>query len=147
MNDVKRTERGWGAHLCVNHHCAFRRNTLLECGDVRMIVSSVGGYMRPKVPGLEPDDKATGFSEIGCGRYYETMCFHAQWDGRYWDADVHREASFDAPFAVRQAGADDVANIQHEQVVDEISRKLAEGWRFEDESATPAEESREGLRL
>lgn len=125
LRSVKRTERGWAGHFCCAHQCRFRRNTLLECGDVRIIVSTVGLMEMPP-------DRGGGFEKIGLDRYFETMAFHAQWDGRYWDADVHRgELSFKAPWAIAEVDADDKANDMHEAVVEEISGRLAAGETYE----------------
>jgi hypothetical protein len=65
-----------------------------------------------------------GFEEVGAGRYFETMAFHAQRHlDRYWDADVSREVRFESPWSVSKLDADDIANDQHETVVAEIT-----GW-------------------
>lgn len=82
MNDdrVKRIELGWGAHFVGAPECYFRRNTLLELGTRRIIVSTVGNYHGTHEP-------------IGSGRVYETIVFQALWTGRYWDADINRQAS------------------------------------------------------
>lgn len=125
LRSIKRTERGWAGHFCCAHLCRFRRNTLLECGDVRIIVSTVG--LMEKEPG-----RGGGFEKIGLDRYFETMAFHAQWDGRYWDADVCRgELSFSAPWAIEELDADDKANDMHEDVVDEFIGKMIAGHIFQ----------------
>lgn len=114
---VKRTERGWAGHYICSQECQFRRNTLLENGDIRIVVSTVGRMLR----------KLT-YVEIGCGRYFETMAFHAyREDGRYWDADVTKQVYFDAPWAIAEIDSDDKANDMHEAVVDEIIAKLESG--------------------
>lgn len=117
---VKRTERGWIGHFICADRCRFRRNTLLECGDVRVVVSSVGAFF-PKPDG--------GVDTIGCERHYETMAFIAEWDGTYWDADVFREVAFESPRSLYgfERESDEKANNQHEAVVDEISMRLAGG--------------------
>jgi hypothetical protein len=115
---VQRTERGWGGHFYGANRCRFRRNTLLKRGDTRIVVSTVG---------LFENIKGDGFTPIGLDRHFETMAFHAAFDGRYWDADVSREVIFQSPWAIAEVDADDRANDQHEAVVSEISAKLADG--------------------
>ena len=84
MGDVTRTERGWGGHFCLSRRCQFRRNTLLESGDNRVVVSTVG-LLRSK------DDE--GFESLG-GRYYETMAFAAIFEDPYWESNVGVELGF-----------------------------------------------------
>jgi len=74
---------------------------------------------------LEPSSGK--FEEIGCGRHFETMAFHAKHDGRYWDADVGREVEFDAEWAIAKVDADDQANDMHEAVVDELADRMSAG--------------------
>jgi hypothetical protein len=64
---VTRTERGWPGHFICADKCLFRRNTLLELGDVKIVVSTVWLF---RVNGQ--------FQEIGCGRYFETMAFYSE---------------------------------------------------------------------
>jgi hypothetical protein len=118
-NSVKRTERGWPGHFCCAHRCLFRRNTLLELNDIRIVISTVGAM-------LSLDEK--NIEEIGLDRYYETMAFHAQlvFD-KYWDADVSKQAYFDSDWSISEKGADYEANEMHEAVVDEITERLLNG--------------------
>ena len=115
MNTVKRTERGWAGHFIAADRCQFRRNTLLEAGDRRIIVSTVGA--------LVVDGK---FETVGLDRYYETMAFEARLVGPYWDADVCREVHFNSPWMVQELEfeSDMRANDMHEAVVDELTLYL-----------------------
>jgi len=119
---VQRTERGWGGHFCCAHRCLFRRNTLLEYKDIKIVVSTVG--MMQSLIG-------EGFEEIGYNRYYETMAFHSDpEEPRYHDADVSREVPFDSPWSIDRLDADDEANAMHEAVVKEIASRLLQGETF-----------------
>jgi hypothetical protein len=71
-SEIKRTERGWAGHFICSNWCRFRRNTLLELGDVRIVISTIGLMEK------DPEFKTNEFKEIGPGRYFETMAFHAQ---------------------------------------------------------------------
>ena len=123
MNTVTRTERGWAGHFIEGYRCLFRRNTLLECGKIKVVVSTVGAYRNPQTYRIET---------IGCERHYETMAFHATFEDPYWEADVHREVSFDSPWQLHYpdifpAGVDNIANDMHEAVVAELTSKLSSG--------------------
>lgn len=119
---VHRTERGWAGHYICANRCRFRRNTLLECGDVRIVVSTVG-LMENVLTG-------EGFATIGCQRHFETMAFHAENDGRYWDAVASREVNFVSPWAIAEVDADDRANDMHETVCAEIEAGLSLGSTY-----------------
>lgn len=116
---IKRTERGWAGHFICADRCLFRRNTLLEREDTRIIVSTVG-LMKG----------SNGFEQVGFNRYFETMAFHAEYDGRYWDANVSREIGFTSQWSIDEADADDRANDMHEAVVAELTCALVNGEIF-----------------
>ena len=88
--NVKRTERGWGAHFIAADHCRFRRNTLLEYGDRKWIVSTVGNYAP-----FETKPTTIGFT-----RWYETMVFEAEMQDGYIDADVCKEIDIDNDWGI-----------------------------------------------
>jgi len=121
--NVVRTERGWAGHFICAQLCRFRRNTLLTYNDIRIVVSTVGlmeNLLKGKGKG---SDKS--FSELGYGRYFETMAFFADPnDTRYYDADVSKVLPFDSPWAISTIDADDKANDMHEVVVAEITKRL-----------------------
>jgi len=124
--NVVRTERGWAGHFICANRCRFRRNTLLECGSIKIVVSTVGLMETPWGKG---DKFYSGiFEEVGYQRYYETMAFHSDPnDIRYHDIDVTKRVDFNSPWLISEIDADDRANKMHERVVKEISSKLLKG--------------------
>jgi len=119
MHKVKRTERGWPGHFICADQCIFRRNTLLECGDTRIVVSTVGG-MR------DSNDTYTGIA----GHFAETLCFHAERvSGLYWDADVSRQLSVGCGRTGEGCDVDSdmLANNAHEATVAELTKLLKAG--------------------
>lgn len=121
--NVIRTERGWPGHFIAAEGCIYRRNTLLELGERRVVVSTVGNY-REKV-----DKYHTKMAEIGCERYYETMAFEAVKEGCYWETDVGKQLDFDSPWGILkdeigEDGLDNKADGIHEAVVAEITETM-----------------------
>ena len=115
---VRRTERGWAGHFCAAKGCLFRRNTLLELGKKKIIVSTVGDYQS-----AGPNGKT---ETIGLDRYYETMVFKAKFESPYWEADVSHEVPFESNWRIddMKRDADLRANKMHEAVVAEITKKM-----------------------
>ena len=120
MSPLKRTERGWAAHFCGAPDCRYRRNTLLEYGRKRIVVSTIGVYV--------PAD-ADAPIEIGHDRFYETMAFKARKNGKYWEANVNSEVFFESNWRIGKITrtSDNDADAMHEAVVAEISGKLKKG--------------------
>ena len=85
--DVKRTERGWAGHFICADKCRFRRNTLIEYGDKKWVVSSVGALYL-----FNPLTNKVELDSVGYERWYETMAFVAR-DDEYNDADMYRRKS------------------------------------------------------
>jgi len=117
---IKRTERGWAGHFICADSCLFRRNTLLENSvtGAKIVVSTVG-LMK----------EIEGFTTIACNRYYETMAFAGERQGKYIDANVSRRVHFDSPWCIAELDGDDQANDMHEAVVEELRLKLLEGYQ------------------
>lgn len=112
--DVRITERGWVGHFIAGDRCRFRRNTLIERGKKRVVVSTVG---------LMYSDNDEKPEKIGVNRYYETMAFKACKEGAYWEADVTKRVNFESNWALNyySDSSDNDANDMHEAVVLEIT--------------------------
>jgi len=114
--EIKITERGWVGHFICGHECRFRRNTLIEYGSERIIVSSVGN--------LYSNGKLT---TVGYDRYSETMAFKAKKDGIYWEIDVTNQVNFDSEWSSNIIDDDTKLDEMHQNVVTEICDKLQKG--------------------
>ena len=133
LNEVKITERGWAGHFICADKCKFRRNTLLEYGDKKWIVSTVGAMPQSEIFRKIPEFcSKNGFETIGLDRYYETMAFEAQdctengSDCVYLDANVSEQIDFDSNWAIDHIdfGTDQEANDMHDAVVMELVEKI-----------------------
>lgn len=115
---LKITERGWPAHLIVCQDCIFRRNTLLEYGRKKIVVSTVGNY--------RPFSDRGNIDTIGHARYFETRVFKAKFEKGYWEANIDKSIYFNSPWCIDHCEhmADQEANDMHEKVVKEISKKM-----------------------
>ena len=119
---MKRIERGWAGHFICAHECLFRRNTLVDFGRKKIVVSTVG-MMRDSI-------NEGSYDTIGAGgRFYETMAFHAKKEGPYWDIDVSKQIYFKSEWAICAKSfkdlpidADNKANDMHETVISEIEK-------------------------
>lgn len=116
-NQVKRTERGWAGHFCCADRCLFRRNTLLEYGGYKVVVSTVG-----RMTSL--DGKT--FEMIGRDRHFETRAWMScgnKWD----DIDSSKPVSFRSLRDLSEPDMEIEANEMHETVVKEITECLLAG--------------------
>lgn len=133
LNEVKITERGWAGHFICADMCKFRRNTLLEYGNKKWIVSTVGAMPESEIMKKYPElCSKNGFETIGLDRYYETMAFEAKnctekgSDCVYLDANVSKQIYFDSNWAIDHInfGTDKEANDMHDAVVMELTEKI-----------------------
>ena len=125
MDSVKITERGWAGHFICSGQCRFRRNTLIEYGDKKWVVSTVGNLWHPQTSEL---------MKIGADRWYETMAFEACNKLGYIDADISKELDIESECGLYAATKeelyekyplmDNVANEMHENVVKEMIAKI-----------------------
>jgi len=121
---AKITYRGWPGHFICGDRCMFHLNTLIELRDVRVVVSTVGMMRDFHAPdGLN----VAKYETIGHERYFETMAFHAERRGEFWDADAHREVRFESNWAYSSLSDEWKANKGHLAVVNEIATKLEAG--------------------
>lgn len=138
VNGVKITERGWAGHYICADRCKFRRNTLLEYGDKKWSVSTVGAMPQLETMKKYPELRSeNGFETIGIGRYYETMAFEAQPVKNeeedndeiiYYDANVYNPIDFNSEWAIDDCNfeTDKQANEMHDKVVEELIKKIKE---------------------
>jgi hypothetical protein len=120
--EVRRTERGWAGHFICADMCRFRRNTLIEYGDKKWIVSTVG-----KMITTNSQTKKLEYATIGISRYYETMAFvGSEIEKGYIDANVSEPIDFESDWAIGDIEDDSEqrANEMNEKVVEELMEKI-----------------------
>lgn len=116
---VKRTERGWAGHFICADQCLFRRNTLLEYENIKIVVSTVGRLFAKRQGRM-------GIVTVGCERYYETMAFYSNPnDTVYHDIDVERYIELGCDWQLNEID-DNKANNMHEMVVEWVSAQIVE---------------------
>ena len=124
--EVKRTERGQAGHYFGARYCLFRRNTLIEYGNKKQIVSTVGNYISPLT---HKKNTITG------NKWYETVAYVAYQNGCYIDIDSNQKIPINSECAIKgetiqelatnyPEGIDNAANDMHEQVVAEMMERI-----------------------
>lgn len=123
---VKRTERGWCGHFIGGADCMYHRNTLLEYGEQKVVVSTIGHYLpRNKRQEYWKHGKMD-FEMVGRDRYFETMAFLAD-DSQYHDADVTKEIGFSSNWELDKPDMEMEADAMHDTVCDEIAEDMVNG--------------------
>ena len=120
---VKITERGWAAHHICRDRCLFHRNTLIEYGDKKWIVSTVGN--------LRVNKK---WDSVGHERWYETKAWQTKEEDGYLEIDVFNPIDFNSDCGLyaktveelfeKYPCPDNVANDMHDAVVVELAEKI-----------------------
>lgn len=116
MNDVRRTEYGWIGYFCVAADCMFRRSTLLEYKDVKIIVFTIGDYIH-----------GHNVSEIDSGTYYETKVLYVDQENvnnSYYVPDINKPIKTKCPSTISEMNKAMEANKMHEDIVEEIECRL-----------------------
>lgn len=110
--EIKQTERGWAGHFICSDRCFFRRNTLIERGSTKIVISTVGNFFptREKIQLGEPE-------EIGANRFYETKAFYAVEEDGFIEADTEKEISLGVPWSIGEKHKDNEANKMHDDAV------------------------------
>lgn len=149
MEQVKRTERGWCGHFIGGADCQYHRNTLLEYGDKKIVVSTIGRYVPERNRDFlnqfvcAVEYKMFGnniyFETVGADRYFETMAFGAyESEDGYWDANAGERVLFSSNWQLDRPDMEKEADEMHEAVVAEITQDLLNGTltieRYDDES-------------
>lgn len=125
-NKVKRTERGWSGHFIAADDCLYHRNTLLEYGEQKVVVSTIGRHIPIRQRQEYWKSGKVKFDTVGHNRYFETKAFLAD-DSRYHDADVTKEIGFSANWELDKPDMEMEADTMHDAVCNEISEDLIKG--------------------
>lgn len=125
MDEVKITERGWIGHHILADRCLFRRNTLIEYKNIKIVISSVGNMVDIHAPGWPNTKKIVN---VGPGRMFETLGFMAKFEEGYWDANVQKSISLD--YWCGKIDDEGKANNHHDASVKAVAAKLLKGEKF-----------------
>lgn len=121
-NEIKTTERGWAGHFICAADCRFRRNTLVEYKDIKIVVSTVGALFT-----------FGQIDTVGHNRYYETMAFHSDVnDTKYHDIDVEKGVELGCEWCIDHFNedTDNEANEMHDNAVKWICEQLDKGVKL-----------------
>ena len=116
------TERGWAGHYILSGRCLFRRNTLIEYGFHKIIISTVGNLVDDTIP-----ERPVIQMGVMPGHFYETMAFYADRRSKYFDANVRKPVKINMSTVITKHGKDIEANKMHEAVVKEIIDRIFKG--------------------
>lgn len=120
--EIKTTERGWAGHFICSDLCYFRRNTLIEYRDIKIVINTVGAlFSNGKV------------DMVGQNRYYETEAFHSnEEDTKYHNADITQKVDLGCKWAIDRfdEDTDNEANEMHDNAVKWVCEQLEKGFKL-----------------
>ena len=115
------TERGkLITYFSGSKRCLYRRNTLLEFRDIKLVISTLGNL-------TDLDNKLVCISGKS---YYETRVFHALTDikrNSYRDIDPERKVKVNTITKINKPDSDIKADQMHEKVIKELTYRLDKG--------------------
>lgn len=126
MEEIIRTERGWCGYIKGYQYCLFRRNTLLEYLNKKIVIATLGNFIDPYRWKVMP---------ISNDVWYETIAGYAINKEGYWDIDGDRRIGIKTPHAIygsmdylleKFKTPDIYANNMHEDVVKEMMDRIVE---------------------
>lgn len=104
----------------------YHRNTLLEYGEQKVVVSTIGHYL-PRNKRLEYwKHGKMDYEMFGRNRHFETMAFLAD-DSQFHDTDVTKEIGFSSNWELDKPDMEMEADVVHDTVCDEIAEDMVNG--------------------
>lgn len=132
-------ERGWPGHYVWCSYCEFRRNSLVTCEDVNIVVSTVGFQTKQS----DTDPFSFEVVEIAIGRHYETMAFVAD-NSEHKNADIDRKIELGCKWEINLEGETEKhleADDMHGEAVMWVADQLLNGTLEIPEKGLPSAEA------
>ena len=126
MEEIKRTERGWCGYVRGHQYCLFRRNTLIEYDNKKIVVATLGNYINPFEYRNTP---------IHDDVWYQTIAGYAVENNGYWEIDGNKQILIKSEHILQGTEEemfdnypliDQTANDMHEKVIEEMMDLICE---------------------
>lgn len=126
MGSIKRIERGWCGYIKGHQYCLFRRNTILEYDNKKIVIATLGNYINPFEYCNTPI-----YDDV----WYLTIAGHAVEKNGYWEIDgdgqipiksIHEIRGTEEEIFNKYPLIDLSANRMHETAVEEMMDYIIE---------------------